>query len=254
MNLEFCKYQGTGNDFIMMDNRLQFFPKENVNLIKEMCSLKFGIGADGLILLENDYECDFKMTYYNADGYESTMCGNGGRCIMAFAKEHHLIKNNATFRAIDGIHFGHISGKIVSISMKESPYLNKLSEDAYILDTGSPHYVKIITAPFPSNFVEQARAIRNNSTYIKDGINVNFVVFEDKNKLRIRTYERGVENETFSCGTGAVASAIVARSLYEVNEVKLDTLGGYLDVFFDASKGVFLKGLVNRVFSGVYKF
>lgn len=213
MTIQFFKYQGTGNDFIIIDNRNPFFPKENIQLISYLCHRKFGIGADGLMLLENKEGYDFQMVYFNSDGKPSTMCGNGGRCIVAFAKKTGIVRQKYSFCAVDGAHESvivssddHEQTSFVSLKMND---VNKIEKgpDYYVLNTGSPHYVKFVQNIDAFNVYEEARKIRFSDKYKEEGINVNFV--EKKNgNIFVRTYERGVENETLSCGTGITASAI----------------------------------------------
>lgn len=256
MKTSFNKYHGTGNDFIMIDNRsLEFDAKDQV-LIEKMCSRRFGIGADGLILLENDEKLDFKMVYFNADGNESTMCGNGGRCIVAFAKRLNIIDKNAEFMAIDGYHKATINENFeVNLQMKNVEDIELLNQD-FVLDTGSPHYVKIVDA-FEEEFVNQARAIRNSDRFVKQGINVNFIKQLSENELEIRTFERGVEDETYACGTGCVASALsIMHKNQKTQEISLITKGGNIKVNADFKNGVYsnvwLWGPTAFVYSGNY--
>ncbi|HEX7412587.1 MAG TPA: diaminopimelate epimerase, partial [Bacteroidia bacterium] len=198
MNLHFYKYQGCGNDFIVLDNR-----SKEINLttqqINKLCNRHFGIGADGLMLLENQKGYDFKMVYYNSDGNESSMCGNGGRCITAFAQRLHLIKDKAHFMAIDGEHTSFIADKIISLKMNDVPKIEKY-EDYYFVNTGSPHVVKWIENIHDYNVFEEGKKIRYSEPFnSKGGTNVNFIQYKD-DKLFVRTYERGVENETLACG------------------------------------------------------
>lgn len=256
MKISFYKYHGTGNDFIMIDNRSLKFDKKNQSLIEKMCSRRFGIGADGLILLENDDTLDFKMVYFNADGNESTMCGNGGRCIVAFAKKLELIQNEAKFYAIDGFHQASINENgEVNLQMKDVSEIELLNQD-FILDTGSPHYVKIISE-FASDFVHQARQIRNSNRFKQEGINVNFIKVLDENHLAIRTFERGVEDETYACGTGCVASALsIMHKNNKTQEINLDTKGGPIKVNAQLENGtytnIWLWGPTIFVYSGIY--
>lgn len=250
MKLLFSKYQGAGNDFVMIDNRKEDFPKDDPVLIAKLCDRRFGIGADGLILLENDKEIDFRMVYFNADGKESTMCGNGGRCIVSFAQQLGLIGNETTFSAIDGLHHAVVQedGR-VALGMKDVESIEQVSKNEYVLDTGSPHYV-IVVDEMPEDILKQAHAIRYNERFKKEGINVNFIVIKE-DKIHIRTYERGVENETLACGTGAVAAAVVASQLTERNGFQIQTQGGLLEVCFSKNfQQVVLKGKATFVFEG----
>ena len=213
--------------------------------------------TDGLILLENDTETDFKMVYYNADGMPSSMCGNGGRCIVAFAKFLGLINLETNFLAVDGPHYAKISesGDWVSLQMIDVEEVNR-DADAYVLNTGSPHYVKFDTNVVQKNVFVEGRAIRNNDTYKKEGININFVE-EKEDHLFVRTYERGVEDETYACGTGVTAVALanaVAKNLVGERETAIKVLGGDINIKFnyDGNKftNIFLEGPAVQVFSG----
>ena len=191
----FYKYQGAGNDFILIDNRNLVFESTNVELIAHLCKRSFGIGADGLMLLQNTNDYDFEMLYFNADGKPGSMCGNGGRCIVAFAKHLGIITEETNFLAVDGAHFAKISdnGEWVSLQMIDVDSVNR-DDDAYVMNTGSPHYVRIVKEVSFLNVFELGKEIRNHPNYKLEGINVNFV--EDKtDHLVVRTYERGVENE-----------------------------------------------------------
>lgn len=232
MQLEVFKYQGTGNDFVIIDNR-----GGNIQLQKEqihfLCDRRFGIGADGLMLLNTLPGYDFEMKYYNADGSESTMCGNGGRCLTRFAYDCGIRPDTYHFMAIDGPHKAFF-GKYDWIHLKMKP-VDHISSDhqAWIVDTGSPHYVKEVHDLKNLNVFEVGRAIRYSKAFEKEGINVNFVQLDDK-KIIVRTYERGVEDETYSCGTGVTAAALVfAHNENGFNRVEIETKGGHLAVEFD---------------------
>jgi diaminopimelate epimerase len=254
MNLHFYKYQGTGNDFILFDNR-----NGNIHLnrtqIALLCDRRFGIGADGLMLLELADGYNFKMVYYNADGNESTMCGNGGRCIFAFAKQLGIINNTATFIAIDGAHHAEINSNGV-INLKMQDVSNIVSDNYHTeLNTGSPHYVTFVDDVHHTDVVHTGREIRNRNQYQPNGINVNFVQKTDDG-IWGRTYERGVEDETLSCGTGVTAAAIAASgSNLGSFSTAIHTLGGNLQVHFvkdtvASAKEVVLSGPANFVFEG----
>lgn len=255
MNLHFYKYQGTGNDFVMIDNRNLTFPKENTALIAQLCDRKFGIGADGLILLEPDTETHFKMIYYNADGNESTMCGNGGRCIVAFAKKLEIIGKDTFFTAIDGLHFATIEGDEVALQMKNITQI-KQEKNYTFLNTGSPHHVEMVTNIDAFDVYKHGKTLRYSALYGKEGSNINFVEQISESEFKVRTYERGVENETLSCGTGvtAVAIAMNVNKLTTKNNIKLQTPGGTLEVSFAKNDSnyeqVFLKGKAIFVFEG----
>lgn len=256
MKLDFFKYQGTGNDFILVDNRQQEFPKNDTNLVAQLCDRRFGIGADGLILLELSKLHDFKMVYYNSDGKQSSMCGNGGRCIVAFAKKLELIKSETIFEAIDGIHEASISADEVSLKMIDVSEIEKF-EDHIFVNTGSPHHVTFVKEVKNINVNITGRKIRYGSPYFQEGVNVNFVEQQGENIFKVRTYERGVENETLSCGTGVTAVALAAHLANKTKNkiVQLSTEGGQLQVSFELDnnlyKNVFLKGKATFVFNGI---
>ena len=257
MELTFYKYQGTGNDFVMIDNRQATFPVTNVKLIESLCDRRFGIGADGLILLENDTQADFKMVYFNSDGNQSTMCGNGGRCIVAFAKKLKIIDNQAAFNAIDGLHHATISvDETVSLQMKNVETINVTPKYVF-LDTGSPHHVEMVSDLKNFDIKQNGAEIRYSTLYEKSGSNVNFVEQINENTFAIRTYERGVEDETLSCGTGATAVAIAMKKIGKTdsNDININVQGGNLSVSFTPMDtiftNVFLKGPAKFVFEGV---
>lgn len=255
--MKFYKYQGTGNDFVMIDNRDNSFPKHDNQLVAKLCDRRFGIGADGLILLEDASQADFRMVYYNSDGNESSMCGNGGRCIVAFAKKLGIIENQTTFIATDGLHFARIEGDVISLQMKDV-YEVKVSDKYVFLDTGSPHHVEFVEDLQNFDVLTQGAKIRYSELYGASGSNVNFVEQTGENSFAIRTYERGVEGETLSCGTGATAVAIAMFELGKASssEVDIEVQGGRLKVSFHKSDhyhSVFLKGPAEFVFEGDFK-
>ena len=271
--MKFWKYQGAGNDFVMLDQReTQWISREDTTLIGHLCDRRFGIGADGLILLQKHPEFDFEMVYFNADGKESTMCGNGGRCIVAFAWHLGIMDRNCRFMAIDGVHEAQVSGISenasagrtqagISVNLKMSDVQQvEKAGDAYILNTGSPHYVRFVKNLENLDMVTEGRAVRYSDRWKKDGINVNLVADAATNsKYPIRTYERGVEDETYACGTGATAAAI-ATFLSEGGKVgdfaiDLQTKGGELVVNCHANgdgtfSNIWLWGPAVRVFEG----
>lgn len=257
MKINFNKYQGTGNDFVMIDNREHQFPKNDINLINKLCDRRFGVGADGLILLENSDSSDFRMIYFNADGNESTMCGNGGRCIVAFAKKLGIISNNTTFMAIDGIHNATINDSLVSLQMIDVDTITN-NKTHLFLNTGSPHHVEFVEDISIIDIISKGRSIRNGAPYFEEGTNVNFVEQIDNNTFKVRTYERGVEDETLSCGTGVTAVAIATNIANKSSEteINIETLGGKLTVRFskenDVFKEVFLIGEATFVFDGIF--
>ncbi|TRX33740.1 diaminopimelate epimerase [Flavobacterium sp. ZT3R18] len=259
MQLEFYKYQGAGNDFVMIDNRSGFFPKENIQLIAHLCDRRFGIGGDGLILLENDSDTDFKMVYYNSDGNQSSMCGNGGRCLVAFAKDLEVIEDKTTFIATDGLHHASFEDNgVVSLQMIDVPTIT-IKNDHTFLNTGSPHHVQMVEDLEHYNIKENGAAIRYGELYGAAGSNINFVKKIDDTTFRLRTYERGVEDETLACGTGATAVAIAMNATGQTaaTTVNVNVEGGKLVVSFDKNQNgftnVFLKGPAEFVFKGVIK-
>ena len=257
MELEFYKYQGTGNDFVMIDNRSNIFPKENTQLVAHLCDRRFGIGADGLILLDNDAATDFRMVYYNSDGNLSSMCGNGGRCLVAFAKKLNVIQNETTFMATDGLHYATVGADgIVSLQMIDVAEI-KNTPDYSFLNTGSPHHVQLVTDLEHYNVKENGAAIRYGDLYGQQGSNINFVKKIDDATFSLRTYERGVEDETYACGTGVTAVAMtmakkkgLSGKIHSAIKVK----GGDLSVDFkydgNSFSEVFLEGPATFVFLG----
>lgn len=248
----FYKYQGTGNDFLMVDNREGTFnlcQKE----IERLCHRRFGVGADGLILLEHDTTTDFKMVYYNSDGSESTMCGNGGRCLVAFAHFLGVFNEKCTFNAIDGLHEAEINEGIVKLKMIDVESITQNS-DSTVLNTGSPHYVTFVKDIQNFDVFNEGKRIRTSEPYAKEGINVNFVELISDNELFVRTYERGVEDETYSCGTGVTASALALMLKQPQNEINIKTLGGQLKVYAEVAdkcfNNIWLEGPAVQVFKG----
>lgn len=253
MRIPFYKYQGTGNDFVMIDNRAGAFPKESSERIRKLCDRRFGIGADGLILLENDSTSDFKMVYYNSDGNPSTMCGNGGRCLVAFARFLGIIEDKARFNAIDGLHHATISGDVVSLQMVDVSEI-KVKPAAVFLDTGSPHHVQMVHG-LKDFAVQKEGAKLRYGLYGETGSNINFVEQIDESTFSVRTYERGVEDETLSCGTGVTAVAIAMHKTGKTNseQVTVEAMGGTLEIRFTSNGNyseVFLTGPAKQVFKG----
>lgn len=252
MNLTFYKYQGTGNDFVMVDNRTKTFPKENIKAISHLCDRHFGIGADGVILIENDTEFDFKMIYFNADGSE-TFCGNGGRCAVAFAKQLGIIENTTNFIAVDGSHFAEIENAIVSLKMIDVEEI-QVKEHSVFAYTGTQHHVELVDKLDDYPVYKNGKKIRDS--YSEPGSNVNFVEQINEATFRVRTYEKGVENETLACGTGVTAVAVAMHKINKTksNLISLPVEGGNLEVSFTEENGVyknvFLKGPATFVFKG----
>lgn len=256
MKLSFYKYHGAGNDFILIDNRLNYTILSGEQ-IKFLCDRHLGIGADGLMLLNSDKNSDFRMKYYNSDGNESTMCGNGGRCITAFASQLGIIESKTEFTAIDGLHSAeiiekHDNIKIIKLKMIDVNSIQKFN-NYFVINTGSPHYIEFVKNVEDIDIVKDGRAIRYDNRFTPDGLNVNFVQIHP-DYINVRTYERGVENETLSCGTGVTASALAYASELNNETVKIKTKGGNLNVSFekqgDSFKNVYLEGPACFVYRG----
>lgn len=280
MKINFSKYHGTGNDFILIDNRdekIQLTNQQTSNL----CHRRFGIGADGLMLLQNHSEYNFEMIYYNSDGHKSSMCGNGGRCISAYAHSLGIFEKNVSFFAIGKKYHAKLLNEDlqnkdlkniplnISLEMNDVFHANVIKENMgdeknffFVIDTGSPHYVKFVEN-FEDDFVERAKKIRYSEKWEKEGINVNFVSIRENNQISMRTYERGVEDETYSCGTGAVACALatdIYQNLSKKNNqkraIKINTKGGELKVSFENNEQsyqkIFLSGATVKVFDGEF--
>lgn len=254
--IKFYKYQGTGNDFIMIDNRSLSFDKDDRERIAKLCDRRFGIGADGLILLENDVDSDFRMVYFNSDGSESTMCGNGGRCIVMFGKDLEVYEGEeCSFIAVDGVHEASINDGLVKLKMMDVSNISRRGDD-YVLDTGSPHFVQEVNNLAAIDIHAEGKKIRHSAPFREEGINVNFVQSLHKS-IQVATYERGVEAETYSCGTGVTAAALAMHEfdsdIYRSPQNIL-TKGGKLRVHYtkDGEKyiSIFLEGPAIRVFEG----
>lgn len=253
MEISFYKYQGTGNDFVMVDDRLNLFPEKDLSLVQKLCDRKFGIGSDGLILIRNKEGFDFEMVYFNADGSQS-MCGNGARCAVAFSKFLGIIGDKTNFYAIDGPHKATVVGNEVELGMSPVLSLSNVGQDFFV-DTGSPHHVRFVENVELYPVFDEGAKIRYSENYTPKGTNVNFVTPLDNDEIQVRTYERGVENETLSCGTGVTACALVYGYQSGINEVKIKTLGGNLSVRFtenpDGSfQHILLIGPAKQVFEG----
>ncbi|CAN5845805.1 diaminopimelate epimerase [soil metagenome] len=256
MKRTFYKYEGTGNDFILFDDRENSFDAFNVKLIAHLCDRRFGIGADGLMLLRNKQGYDFEMVYFNSDGNASSMCGNGGRCISRFALDIGAIKKHEiTFLAVDGEHKSIIGPETVKLKMNDVSEIEK-GKDFFYMNTGSPHYVTFNNKGRVMDVVTEGKNIRNSDRFVKEGTNVNFVAL-DNGAIFVRTYERGVEDETLSCGTGVTACALAAalEGVASTNEKCLvSTRGGNLSVHFKREgndfTNVWLEGPATFVFKG----
>ena len=258
MKLSFYKYQGAGNDFIVVDNRKNAVNHHDTALIARLCDRRFGIGGDGIMFLQDKPGFDFEMVYYNADGQPSSMCGNGGRCIVAFAKFLGIIDTVTNFLAVDGPHYAKISasGDWVSLQMIDVNAIGRDGE-AYVLNTGSPHYVQLVSGLKDKDVYHDGYAIRNNATYEENGININFVEPLEQGYF-VRTFERGVEDETYACGTGVTAVALaMAKHFGQTGKIQtpVKVLGGDLNIRFETNDGlhftsIFLEGPAVRVFEG----
>ncbi|MDX9846586.1 MAG: diaminopimelate epimerase [Tenuifilaceae bacterium] len=256
MTLHFSKYHGAGNDFVIIDNReLAFNPSPQQ--VAALCHRQFGIGADGLMLLEADGEFDFRMRYFNSDGPEATMCGNGGRCLVMFARKLGLFDHQTRFVGIDGEHQAILIDKqTVKLQMIDVDSVS-VEDDNYLINTGSPHLVQFVADVDHIDVAYQGKLMRNTFGQQPDGVNVNFAHFT-ADGIKIRTYERGVEGETLACGTGAVATAIAANHWYNEDKTRYTVYarGGTLIISFDKRginqySNVWLQGPVVHVFDGV---
>jgi diaminopimelate epimerase len=266
LNIPFLKFQGTGNDFIMIDDRELLFPVDNTQLVAKLCDRRFGIGADGLILLQPHSDYAFYMKYYNADGNESSMCGNGGRCIAAFAAKMGVSVETAKFMAIDGAHDAIIgidenNSRFVKLKMNPVEQVEKRPAKTFVLNTGSPHYVQFIDENLSEfNIVSEAKKVRYDDEFAAQGINVNFVTVVNETSIAVRTYERGVEDETLSCGTGVTASALSLALLKKLPSghyiISVKVMGGELKVSYDfddedqSFSNIWLQGPATFVYKG----
>jgi diaminopimelate epimerase len=279
MTIPFFKYQGTGNDFVMLDQReTTYLTKNDTEIIRQLCDRRFGIGGDGLMFLQHKEGYDFEMVYFNADGTEGSMCGNGGRCLTAFAHYLGVFKEKCTFWAIDGVHEAVVAplppkgeqnplrgqGAWVELKMIDVAISGiEQGNDYFLMNTGSPHYVVLVEDLTDINIYDNGRAIRYSERFAKEGVNVNFVEIVpltpegNDGGIEVATYERGVEDETYSCGTGVTAAAIA----YQLKtgggtEVSIKTKGGQLAVRFSENteggifENVWLCGPATQVFSG----
>ena len=263
MKLKFQKYQAHGNDFIMVDNLKGHYNafKTDLSNISKICSRNFGVGSDGIIFINHHKDFPFEMEFFNPDGSKS-FCGNGARCAVSFANQLDLELDSSIFYAIDGSHEYFLLGESVRIQMNNVDQIEELSEDVFILNTGSPHYVHFSDLLFDQDdFISFSKKIRFSEDFIEDGINVNLVKFSTTLSIKMRTYERGVENETLSCGTGVTAAALsfgFRQSLFGSQKIEVETMGGLLTVeFHQNQKGFFqniwLTGNAKFVYEGSFK-
>jgi diaminopimelate epimerase len=258
MQIFFHKYQGTGNDFIILDNRTETYTALTQETIKKLCDRRFGIGADGLMMMNKQENADFDMTYYNADGRKGSLCGNGSRCMIQFARNHGIQKEHYLFTAADGLHEATLEPDgTVRLKMQDVTTIQPYHND-FIVHTGSPHYVRLVSDVKQLDVYKKGREIRYSPDFEKEGINVNFVEqLDEPDKIFVRTYERGVENETLSCGTGVTAAALVCyHNETGFNEVEVKTPGGKLYVEYDRSPAgqftnIWLCGPAEKVFEGM---
>ncbi len=256
MKIHFYKYQGTGNDFVMLDNRNGIYDSVGVNEIKKICDRRFGIGADGLIKINAHPTLTFEMDYYNSDGSKS-FCGNGARCTVAFADFLGVSTENLDFWAIDGLHSASLKEQKVALAMNNVSEIHEVASD-YLLHTGSPHYIQFVDNVAQVDVYTQGNFIRNQENYKREGVNVNFVQVINEQELFVRTYERGVEDETLSCGTGVTAAVLAygyKMGLKDKHTIRVKTLGGELEVVFRVQEqGQFneiqLLGPAKQVFKG----
>ena len=257
MKINFTKYEGNGNDFIIIDDRKEEFNEDNVLMISKLCDRKFGIGADGLILMRKHKVYDFQMIYFNSDGNESSMCGNGGRCLVSYALQLDINLKTNSFLAIDGVHKFKVIDNEIYLKMNDVKDI--VMKNGYnFIDTGSPHVVQIVEDVDKINVYDQGKKIRNEFQEI-NGVNVNFVSLNN-DIIKCRTFERGVENETLSCGTGVVAVAlyIFKKKKISDNRIIVSTKGGSLSVSFkndgNSFREIWLKGDINKIFDGLIEF
>lgn len=259
MYIKFTKMQGTGNDFVVIDQ----FGTDHIDFTKDqihfLCNRRIGVGADGLMILRDHKDSDFEMIYYNSDGNLSSMCGNGGRCIVKYAYDNRFIEEQTSFVAPDGLHDALVSNELISLEMKDvADYAS--ANGVYILDTGSPHYITFVNDLEEVDVKSEGASIRYSPAYRTNGINVNFVQIIDENRFKIRTYERGVEDETLSCGTGVTAAAIASylETGKSTTHYHIETMGGNLEVQFKLNKKLFtnikLIGPAETVFEGKMLF
>ncbi|WP_417335328.1 diaminopimelate epimerase [Halobacteriovorax marinus] len=258
--ISFDKYCGTGNDFIVLDNRTGSFDQQDQALWQRICDRRFGVGADGVLFFDNSDEYDFEMAYLNADGGEVGMCGNGARVLTSFAKKIQFDKTDFKFKTRDGVYSSSVlKSGLIKLEMTQLSEINTIdvsdlitSKDSFFMDTGVPHCVYFLDSLDNIPLIEWGAKVRYDKRF-SEGANANFVEIIDEGHLKVRTYERGVEGETLACGTGATACAWAYRELYkQIDHIKIDVPGGELEVLFEDEK-VYLSGKVEKIFSGVFE-
>ena len=258
--MHFYKYQGTGNDFIVVDSIDTPFSELTQNQIALLCHRRYGIGADGFIVMVSSEEADFEMIYYNSDGRRASMCGNGGRCISQFYFDQGYKDKECIFKAIDGLHKAKLENGAINLQMHVQSSVKKLDNSDFTINTGSPHYIRFCSNSEELNdIVSFGKLIRYSDKFKSEGINVNLVLPKKLGTIEMRTYERGVEDETYSCGTGVVAAALVYADQNNISsEIDVVTKGGNLRVHFEKDNNTFsniiLIGPAKRVFQGEYYF
>lgn len=256
MKVHFYKYQATGNDFVLIDNLAGNLKLSNEEIVR-ICDRKFGVGADGLMLLEKHASANFTLQYFNSDGSQS-LCGNGSRAAVKMAASLGLVNGRATFEAFDGLHDAEIQRDVIKLRMNDVMTVRRIDDNTFFINTGSPHYVRFVKDVRSYPVVEEGKKIRYSAEYAPGGTNVNFVEALSGNGLFVRTYERGVENETLSCGTGVTAAALAASFLGFTSPVNVKALGGDLMVEFDGRESdqnptfgnIYLIGPAKLVFEG----
>jgi diaminopimelate epimerase len=268
--IEFTKMVAAGNDFILIDNRGKEAQKRIGNLskfAKAVCVRKHSIGADGLLVIEKSKKADITMRLFNPDGSEAAMCGNGSRCVAYYAAKKGITKNKLSIETKAGILKARVGKNAATIEMMKPKELkSRFSIDVYdetfevdFVNTGVPHVVYFVEDLENFDVKRFGREIRYHKEFASKGTNVNFARVIDRHNISIRTYERGVEDETFACGTGAVASSIIASELHSIESpVRVKTWGGeVLTVYFkkidNEYKEVYLEGEVRLVYEGVFE-
>ena len=261
----FCKMSGSGNDFIVIDNRQKILDADHLgDFIRKVCARKVSVGADGLILIEPSPRANFRWRFFNSDGSEAEMCGNGGRCAARFAVLKEIAPPKLSFETLAGIIEAEVSGKLVKLQMVQPTGvtlnldipIDGQTHQLHFINTGVPHAIKLVEDASQVGVKELGKKIRFHSRFQPAGTNANFVQVMDRTHLKVRTYERGVEDETLACGTGAVASAlIVARLGLVIPPVDVQTSGGdllkiYFQVQEDGFDRVFLEGDTRVVYEG----